>query len=97
MTTNRRLREQILDLHEELTANCFDTAFVLYQLKEVTDELLLQATEIAEIAWEQAEDFRQASVGNVRIACQWCDGEFYVSRTKPGPYTCHLCRHCDGY
>jgi hypothetical protein len=93
----RRLRTQIRDLRESLTAASDATASDLNRLKHATDEMLMFATGIAEVAREYAEDFRQAAYGNVRVACQWCDGEFYAHRTEPGPHTCHLCRRCDGY
>jgi hypothetical protein len=92
MTTTRRLREQVLDLHEDLTATCIDTALTLYDLQEATDDLLMFATEIEDLAEETAEDFRQAASGNARVSCQWCDGQIYVERTQPGPYTCFFCR-----
>lgn len=97
MTGARALRHQILDLHADLTAACADTAVALDQLQYATDELLLTATWITETANESAEDIRQSARGNKRVSCQWCDGDFHVDRTDPGPHTCWTCRHCDGY
>lgn len=90
----RHLRDE---LAQEIHDTCSETAYDLYILDQVAEDLLMQGTQIEEIAAERAEDFRQAGYGNTRVACQWCDGEFYAHRDTIGPYTCRFCRHCDGY
>lgn len=92
-----RLLDQVHELWDQLTAECVETVLILDAIGETMDELLLDATRCVDLANERAEDIRQATRGNQRIACQWCDGEFYVPRASQGPYTCHMCRHCDGY
>ncbi len=92
-----RLQTQIFDLCDELaTASC-ETAYTIEQLEHVTAELLMNAQQTEEINRERAEDARQAARGNIRVACQWCDGEYYEHKTKPAPHTCDNCRPCDGY
>lgn len=76
---------------------CGETAYHLYLLDQVVEDLLMEGTQIAEMAAERAEDFRQAGYGNKRVACQWCDGEFYVDSETTGPHTCWRCWPCDGY
>ena len=87
----------LYDLLDEIGDVCFATAYTLTRLEEATDDLLMQGTQIEWDAAVTAEDIRQAAVGNTRVACQWCDGEFYVPDDVPGPHTCWRCRHCDGY
>ncbi|MEV6350989.1 hypothetical protein [Actinoplanes sp. NPDC051851] len=93
----RRLLDQVYDLWDELTAECIETTLTLDAIADTMEDLLLDATQRVELANEEAEDIRQAARGNQRVACQWCDGEFYVPRASHGPHTCRMCRHCDGY
>jgi hypothetical protein len=44
-----------------------------------------------------ASDREQAARGRMRVACKWCDFEYYVDQAEAGPHSCHLCRHKDGY
>jgi hypothetical protein len=97
MTRNRKLRSEILDLHADLSNTCANTALALYDLEDITDDLLMWATHTVELYDEMAEDLRQEALGNTRVSCQWCDGSIYVERPAHGPYTCYRCRHCDGY
>jgi hypothetical protein len=94
---DRLSHSAIGDLLEDITADCSDTAYTLYQLEQTSEELLMQATEIEMITTDLTEDIRQAALGNMRVCCQWCDAEFFVSTSDRGPYTCRTCRHCDGY
>jgi hypothetical protein len=90
----RHLRDQLAQAIDDA---CSETAYHLYLLGQFVEDLLMEGTQIAEMAAERTEDFRQAGYGNKRVACQWCDGEFYVDSQALGPHTCWMCRHCDGY
>jgi hypothetical protein len=84
-------------LRDDVTHACIATEDILWGLEDLTDDLLMQATQILEIATETAEDIRQNTLGNVRVSCQWCDGEFFVPINKPGPHTCATCHRADTY
>ncbi|MEV6488552.1 hypothetical protein AB0M20_07950 [Actinoplanes sp. NPDC051633] len=92
-TNHRRLREHALVLADYLTATCADTAVVLDRLQESTEDLLIQATERRMLAAEIAEDIRQNALGNVRVCCRNCDGEYFVPRTEVGPFFCTACHN----
>ena len=65
---------------------------VLAELVAFTEELLIQAVQVEEICAERLEDARQARLGRVRVACQWCDGEFHVDAARATePVSCHTC------
>jgi hypothetical protein len=54
------------------------------------------ATQGAEQAAAQALDNHMAAEGMVRVACQWCDGEFHVPGNQPGPHSCTACAYKEG-
>jgi hypothetical protein len=57
----------------------------------------LDAEQQADLDRQAATDREQAERGNIRTACRWCDGEFYVPEDTPGPHSCTACRYKDGY
>lgn len=51
----------------------------------------------ADLAEQQQRDQAEAAVGRKRVACKWCDGEWYVPAEQEPPYTCPPCEHKNGY
>jgi hypothetical protein len=61
------------------------------------DWLGMLADRAAELDAQAALDERMAAQGKQRVACQWCDDEFYAPITESGPMSCRRCATaCDG-
>jgi hypothetical protein len=84
--------DQIDELHFDLSGVCLDTETVLYGLQTLIEDLLYDAIQIEDLARESIQDIHQRSIGNKRVACYHCDGEFYTRQTAVDPYYCSSCR-----